>query len=73
MEILGIIDKIEWKTSKKINQKNNALLKLPSGLRLQALIQVGLAEELEKEIVYINSVLNKRIAEESINISQHLI
>ena len=71
MEILGMKDKIEWKTSKKINQKNNALLKLPSGLRLQALIQVGLAEELEKEIVYINSVLNKKIAEESINISQH--
>ena len=71
MEILGIKDKIKWKTSKKINQHNNHLLKLPSGLRLQALIQVGLAEELEKEIIYINSVLNKRIAEESINISQH--
>ena len=71
-EILGMKDKIDWKTSKKINQKNNALLKLPSGLRLKALIQVGLAEELEKEIVYINSVLNKKIAEESINISQHL-
>jgi len=70
-EILGMKDKIDWKTSKKINQKNNALLKLPSGLRLKALIQVGLAGELEKEIVYINSVLNKKIAEESINISQH--
>ena len=44
---------------------------MPSGLRLQALIQVGLAEELEKEIIYINSVLNKKIAEESINIAQH--
>ena len=71
MEILGIKGKIEWKISKKINQKNNALLNLPSGLRLQALIQAGLAEELEKEIIYINSVLNKQIAEESINISQH--
>ena len=71
LEILGIKDKIKWQTSKKINQKNNALLNLPSGLRLQALIQVGLAEELEKEIIYINSVLNKKIAEESINISQH--
>ena len=71
LEILGIKDKIKWQTSKKINKKNNALLNLPSGLRLQALIQVGLAEELEKEIVYINSVLNKKIAEESINISQH--
>ncbi len=71
LEILGIKDKIYWKTSNKINKKNSKLLTLPSGLRLQALIQVGLAEELENEIIYINTVLNKKIAEESINIAQH--
>jgi len=70
-EILGINDKIDWKASKKINKQNSKLLQLPSGLRLQALIQVGLSEELENEIIYINSVFNKQILEESINISQH--
>ena len=70
LEILGEKNKIQWKSLDK-NNKNNQLLKLPSGLRLQALIQVGFAEELEKEIIYINSVLNKQIAEESINIAQH--
>ena len=38
---------------------------------MQSLIQVGLNNELEKEIVHINSILNKEIAEESINIAQH--
>ena len=69
-EILGINDKIIWQSSKKI-KKNNLLFKLPSGQRLKALVQVGLLEELEKEIVHINSVSNKQIAEESLLISQH--
>ena len=46
-------------------------MNLPSGKRLQSLIQVGFNEELEKEIVHINSVLNKEIATESVNIAQH--
>ena len=70
LEILGVPNKIQWKEN-KLNKKDSALLNLPSGQRLQALIQVGFAEELEKEIVHINSVLNKNIAEESINIAQH--
>ena len=71
LEILGVEEKIEWKTKKTFNTSNSKLLNLPSGRRLQSLIQVGLNDELEKEIVHINSVLNKEIAEESVNIAQH--
>ena len=72
LEILGINEKIRWDDSNKtFNTLNSKLLNLPSGRRLQALIQVGFNDELEKEIVYINSVLNKKIAEESVLIAQH--
>ena len=71
LEILGVEEKIEWKTKKTLNTSNSKLLNLPSGRRLQTLIQVGFNDELEKEIVHINSVLNKEIAEESVNIAQH--
>ncbi len=70
LEILGVPEKILW-GEKHLDKKDSVLLSLPSGKRLQALIQVGFAEEIEKEIVHINSVLNKNIAEESINIAQH--
>jgi len=71
LEILGIEEKIIWKSKKTLNTLNSKLLNLPSGKRLQSLIQVGFNDELEKEIVHINSVLNKKIAAESINIAQH--
>ena len=71
LEILGVEEKIKWRAKKTLNTSNSKLLNLPSGKRLQSLIQVGLNDELEKEIVHINSVLNKEIAEESINIAQH--
>ena len=72
LEILGVEEKIEWKSKKTLNTSNSKLLNLPSGKRLQSLIQVGFNSELEKEIVHINSVLNKEIATESVNIAQHL-
>ena len=71
LEILGVEEKIEWKSKKTLNTSNSKLLNLPSGKRLQSLIQVGFNDELEKEIVHINSVLNKEIAAESVNIAQH--
>ena len=71
LEILGVEEKIEWESKKTLNTSNSKLLNLPSGRRLQSLIQVGFTDELEKEIVHINSVLNKEIAEESVNIAQH--
>ena len=71
LEILGIDEKIIWVSNKALNTSNSKLLNLPSGKRLQSLIQVGFNDELEKEIVHINSVLNKEIASESVNIAQH--
>ena len=71
LEILGIEEKIIWESKKTLNTSNSKLLNLPSGKRLQSLIQVGFNDELEKEIVHINSVLNKKIAAESVNIAQH--
>ena len=71
LEILGIEEKIKWQTKETLNTSNSKLLNLPSGKRIQSLIQVGFNEELEKEIVHINSVLNKEIATESVNIAQH--
>ena len=71
LEILGIEEKIKWQTKQTLNTSNSKLLNLPSGKRIQSLIQVGFNEELEKEIVHINSVLNKEIATESVNIAQH--
>ena len=71
LEILGIDEKIYWGSNNTLNTSNSKLLNLPSGKRLQSLIQVGFNDELEKEIVHINSVLNKEIASESVKIAQH--
>ena len=54
LEILGIEEKIKWQTKQTLNTSNSKLLNLPSGKRIQSLIQVGFNEELEKEIVHIN-------------------
>ena len=71
LEILGVEEKIEWSNEKNLNKNNSKLLNLPAGKRIQTLIQVGFAEELEREIVHINSVLNKNIAQESISIAEN--
>ena len=71
LEILGVEEKIDWVEQKNLNKNNSTLLKLPAGKRLQALIQVGFAEELEREIVHLNSILNKEIAQESIRIAEN--
>ncbi len=71
LEILGIEEKIKWSPNSNLNKRNSKLLNLPAGLRLQALIQVGFADELEKEIVHLNSVLNTDIAKESIKIAEN--
>ena len=71
LEILGVENKIEWNQKSILNKKNSKLLNLPAGKRLQTLIQVGFADELEKEIVHLNSILNKEIAKESISIAEN--
>ena len=71
LEILGVEDKIEWSQKTILDKDNSKLLNLPAGKRLQSLIQVGFADELEKEIVHLNSILNRQIAEESISIAEN--
>ena len=71
LEILGVEEKIEWYQNSSLNKNNSKLLNLPAGKRLQALIQVGFADELEKEIVHLNSILNKEIAQESISLAEN--
>ena len=69
--ILGIEKPIDWSSDSKIISQDNDLFNLPSGKRIQALIQVGLPIELEKEIVFINTVLNKDYAMNSLEVAQH--
>ncbi len=71
LEILGVEEKIKWNQRSILNKNNSMLLNLPAGKRLQSLIQVGFANELEKEIVHLNTILNKEIAEESISIAEN--
>jgi len=71
LEILGVEDKIDWNKRPVLNKNNSKLLNLPAGKRLQSLIQVGFADELEKEIVHLNSILNREIAKESISIAEN--
>ncbi len=71
LEIMGINDKIKWSNNISLDNNNTKLLNLPSGKRIQSLIQVGLSYELEKEIVHINSILNQDIASESIKIAEN--
>ena len=70
-KILGIVSPIDWESSPKKESLNDKFFKLPSGKRIQALIQIGLPRQLENEIVYMNTVLNKEVAMWSLNISQH--
>ena len=69
--ILGIENPIDWKSSSKFSSEQNKLFSLPSGKRIQALIQIGLPIQLENEIVFMNSVLNKNVATWSLDIAQH--
>ena len=54
LEILGVDKKIEWVEHTDLNKNNSTILNIPAGKRIQTLIQVGFADELEKEIVHIN-------------------
>ena len=70
-KILGTESSIDWKLSKTLDTEKDKLFSLPSGKRIQALIQIGLPTQLEDEIIYINSVLNKNVAMWSLDIAQH--
>ena len=70
-EILGIESSLNWQLSETISPGKNKYYSLPSGKRIQALIQIGLAGQLEDEIIYLNTILNKDVAMWSLNIAQH--
>jgi soluble lytic murein transglycosylase len=70
-EILGIDSSLNWQLSEKTSAEQNKYFSLPSGKRIQALIQIGLAGQLEKEIIYLNTILNKDVAMWSLDIAQH--
>ena len=69
--ILGTDNPIDWESSINIKSQKTNLFSLPSGKRIQTLIQVGLPIQLEDEIIYINSVMNKDIAITSLDIAQY--
>ena len=69
--ILAIKEPIKWSKEKLEITTENKLLSIPAGKRIQALIQVGLIEELEKEIIKINTSLNKDVAMWSLEIAQY--
>ena len=70
-EILGIDSSINWQLSESTATERNKYFALPSGKRIQSLIQIGLADQLEDEIIYLNTVLNKDVAMWSLDIAQH--
>ena len=69
--ILGIDEPIDWSKEKLDPKIEKKITALPAGKRIQALIQVGLIEELEKEIIKINSLINEEVAMWSIEIAQY--
>ena len=69
--ILGINRPIDWSKDKLNQDIEKNITMLPSGKRIKALIQVGLIEELEKEIVKINSLMNKDVAMWSLEIAEY--
>ena len=69
--ILGLKKPIDWSKEKLDKKIENKISSIPSYKRMQALIQVGLLEELENEIIKINSIMNKEVAIWSLEISQY--
>tara|TARA_B100001123_G_scaffold448301_1_gene608711 strand:+ start:38 stop:1783 length:1746 start_codon:yes stop_codon:yes gene_type:complete len=70
-KILGIKNPINWNKTIKNNKTNKKYTNLPAGKRIMGLIQVGLIQELEKEIIKLNSSMNKEVAMWSLEISQN--
>ena len=69
--ILGINKPINWNEKNIKSKIFDKIKNLPSGKRIQALIQIGLIEEIEKEIIKLNNTLNRDIALWSLEISNH--
>ena len=70
-QILGVKEPIDWSSKTIDSQIEKKIFSLPSGKRIGALIQIGLLQELENEIIKINSVMNKEVAMWSLDIAQY--
>ena len=68
--ILGVPKPIDWNFTKTDSNIEQKISSLPSGNRIKALIQVGLLNELENEIIKLNSTMNKDVAMWSLDIAQ---
>tara|TARA_B100001123_G_C15331170_1_gene1031286 strand:+ start:332 stop:2077 length:1746 start_codon:yes stop_codon:yes gene_type:complete len=68
--ILGIKKPIDWSANSLDINIQQEIETLPAGNRIKALIQVGLINELEKEIIKINSLMNKEVAIWSLELAQ---
>ena len=70
-QILGVEKPINWSSKTLDSQIEQKVFSLPAGKRIGALIQVGILQELENEIIKINSVMNKEVAMWSLDIAQY--
>ena len=69
--ILGIDRPIKWTKDKVDLELEKKISSLPSGKRIMGLIQVGLIQELEKELIKVNLLMNKEVAVWSLEIAQY--
>ena len=69
--ILGIKNPIDWNYSNIEFKDKKKIISIPASKRIMALIQIGLLNNIEKEIIKINSTLNKDVAMWSLNIAQN--
>ncbi len=70
-QILGIKEPINWNKEYLDHKEEEVILDLPATKRIKALIQIGLLDEIEKEIIKINSIMNKNVAIWSLNLAQN--
>ncbi|PPR44503.1 MAG: Soluble lytic murein transglycosylase [Alphaproteobacteria bacterium MarineAlpha5_Bin8] len=70
-QILGIEEPINWKNEYLSYNEEKKILVLPAIKRIKALIQIGLLDEIEKEIMKVNSVMNQNVAIWSLNLAQN--
>ena len=69
--ILGINNPIDWNYSSIEIKDKEKIISIPASKRIKALIQIGLLNNIEKEIIKINSTLNKDVAMWSLSIAQN--
>ena len=70
-EILGKTKIIDWEDNTNSKISNKELSSLPAIKRIKALIQIGFFDNVEKEIIKINSISNREIALWSLNVAEH--